>query len=95
MRPLSGIQINVKCDAPGCGWSQHVDATEVATWCGRECPQCAALDILTEYDLAVLASLIGLHVMGIAKIIDSGSGGENSIQIDTAAMRREWREDQP
>lgn len=84
--PCVRLPVNVKCDEPECGWHELIDARSVKDWIGEPCPKCGAEEILNANDIATLAPLVGLCVMGLAKIT-TGSASELAIRIDTGAMR--------
>lgn len=54
MGPLTGEAVGIKCDAPGCGWSDmSVKRADYPAWRNKPCPECGA-NVLTDADWKTL-----------------------------------------
>lgn len=79
----------VKCDS--CGWTKPVkDAAGVAEWHNRRCPLCGASPVVSDDDMAVLASLTALVDAGVMRWADGAEpAGGVLIHVDTGPLRGE------
>ena len=53
----------VKCDEHGCGWAQETTIVGIRKWLHAPCPECGKGEIVTDDEIAMLATIVGLAKM--------------------------------
>ncbi len=55
------IAPRVKCDAPGCDWTQEVEKDQMVEWHKKPCPKCGQGEIIADEELIALEMVLGLE----------------------------------
>lgn len=82
--------ITVKCDEPGCGWSEMTDLDTILNYVKAPCPKCGKGEIINDEELAVIAVMAGLVRLGLGEIVEPGTR-DGAVKIDTKALIRDAR----
>lgn len=78
-------QMIVKCDEPGCGWSQEIKPSTIEDWHNKPCPECGDGVIVNDEDLSVFYAMASIAMMGRA--IYPGQKPKSYVRINTECLR--------
>lgn len=82
------LELEVKCDEPGCGWKQEVDLTMAAEWHNRPCPRCGKGVIINDWEMRLLKRILKFANSNVMSLTPA----EKALlvylgEIDTAPLR--------